>query len=205
MREFDAVITGAGDGFVVLDRTCFFPQGGGQAGDRGTISGVKVVNTLNESDEVRHIVEGTAHLAQGQAVHGIVDWERRYRIMRLHTASHLVYYIMQEIFGAGCRPTSSGMLDELKDRSDYLFEDPLDKEKLAEVEDRVNQLISKRLSVTHGPEPGSGGRFIWRTAPFPPMECGGTHVRNTSEIGRILLKRGSKPGRGRERIELTLA
>ncbi len=205
MREFDAAIRGTGDGFVVLDRTCFFPQGGGQAGDKGTISGVRVMNTLIEGDEIHHLVESIDGLAQGQAVHGIIDWDRRYRIMRLHSASHLVYYAMQEVFGAGCKPASSGMLDETKDRSDYLFDSPLNKGKLMEVESRVNRLVSEGLPVTHSPESGSGDRLIWRTDSFPPMECGGTHVRNTSEIGRVFLRRGSKPGRGKERIELTLA
>jgi alanyl-tRNA synthetase len=96
------------------------------------------------------------------------------------------------------------MLDEVKDRSDYLFDEPLDRGKLAMVEDRVNHLIANRLPITHSLEPGSKERFLWKVAPFPAMACGGTHVRNTAEIGRVSLKRGSKPGRGKERIELTL-
>jgi alanyl-tRNA synthetase len=204
IREVDATVMRAEDGFVVLDRTCFFPQGGGQAGDTGEISGSKIVNTLSDGEEVRHITEGTAPFTSGQRVHGVIDWQRRYRMMRLHSASHLVYYIMQEVFGDRCRPVSSGMLDDVKDRSDYLFDVPLDRGKLALVEDRVNRLIADGLLVTHSLEPGSEERLLWEVTPFPAMACGGTHIRNTAEIGRVSLKRGSKPGRGRERIELTL-
>jgi alanyl-tRNA synthetase len=204
MREIDATVTRVEDNFVVLDRTCFFPRGGGQAGDIGEVSGSKIVNTLSNGEEVRHITEGTAPFTSGQLVHGAIDWQRRYRIMRLHSASHLVYYAMQEVFGDRCRPTSSGMLDEVKDRSDYLFDEPLDRGKLAMVEDRANHLIANRLPITLSLEPGSKERLLWKVAPFPAMACGGTHVRNTAEIGRVSLKRGSKPGRGRERIELTL-
>jgi alanyl-tRNA synthetase len=125
--------------------------------------------------------------------------------MRLHSASHLVYYAMREVFGDGCKPASSGLLDDVKDRSDYLFDEPLDKEKLTRVEKRVNQLIVEGLLIKHGVEPESEGRLLWRIASFPAMACGGTHVRNTAEIGRVSVRRGSKPGRGKERIELSLA
>lgn len=204
MREFDATVVRAEGNFMVLDRTCFFPRGGGQVGDTGELSGSRVVDTLREGDEVRHILEDMSKFNVGQRVHGVIDWGRRYRIMRLHSASHLVYYAMREVFGDGCRPASSGLLDEVKDRSDYLFDVPLDRVKLAGVEERVNRLIADGIPITHRQE-SDGGRLIWMVAPFPAMECGGTHVRNTAEIGRVSLKRGSKPGRGKERIELILA
>ena len=205
MKEFDAAVTRVDGCFVVLDETIFFPYGGGQVGDTGTISGCRVVKTLMEGDEVRHIIERASPLNVGQTVHGVIDWERRYRIMRLHSASHLVYYAMREVFGDGCKPASSGLLDDVKDRSDYLFDEPLDREKLTRVEKRVNQLIVEGLLIKHGVEPESEGRLLWRIASFPAMACGGTHVRNTAEIGRVSVRRGSKPGRGKERIELSLA
>jgi alanyl-tRNA synthetase len=205
MKDFDAKVVKAEEDYVVLDKTCFFPKGGGQAGDTGEISSSRIMNTLIEGKEVRHIIEGATFFTVGQRVHGVIDWERRYRIMRLHSAAHLVYYAMQEVFGKRCKPASSGLLDEVKDRSDYLFDEPLDRGKLARVEERVNRLVAEGLPITYGPEPGSEERFLWKVAPFPAMACGGTHVRNTSEIGRVSVRRGSKPGRGRERIELTLA
>ena len=203
MREFDAKVVSVGENFVVLDRTCFFPRGGGQVGDTGVLSGVRVFDTVRDGEEVRHIIEGNIVFYPGQAVHGVIDWDRRYRIMRLHSASHLVYYVMKEVFGPKCIPTSSGLLDDLKDRSDYLFDNPLDRAKLAEVEERVNGLITDGIPITHGQE-SDGERFLWKVALFPGMECGGTHVKNTAEIGQISIKRGSKPGKGKERIELTL-
>jgi alanyl-tRNA synthetase len=204
MREFDATVVRVEGNLVVLDRTCFFPRGGGQVGDTGELSGSRVVDTLREGDEVRHILEDVSKFNIGERIHGAIDWGRRYRIMCLHSASHLVTYAMREVFGDGCRPASSGLLDDVKDRSDYLFDDPIDRVKLAGVEVRVNRLIADGIPITHSQE-SDGGRLIWRVAPFPAMECGGTHVRNTAEIGRVSLKRGSKPGRGKERIELTLA
>jgi alanyl-tRNA synthetase len=203
LREFDAMVTGVDGNSVVLDRTCFFPQGGGQACDTGYLSGCKVMNTVWAGDEVRHVLIDPLFVI-GQAVQGVIDWERRYRVMRLHSASHLVYYMMQDVFGDRCRPASSGQLDDNKDRTDYLFNEPLERERLALVEKKVNSLIEDKLPISHSLEQGSGERLLWRISTFPAIECGGTHVRNTIEIGQISVKRGSKPGRGRERIELTL-
>jgi alanyl-tRNA synthetase len=205
MKEFDATVVGIRDNALVLDRTCFFPQGGGQVGDIGEISGIRVVDTRREGDEVLHILEDASSFPVSQSVHGRIDWERRYRIMRLHSAAHLVFYAMREVFGEDCRPASSGLLDDRKDRSDYLFEVPLDREKLAKVEERVNKLISAELPVTHQAERDDEEKLLWKVEPFEAMACGGTHVRNTGEIGRVAVRRGSKPGKGKERIEITLA
>ena len=204
MREFDATVERCDDDRLALDRTCFFPRGGGQTGDTGEISGVKVIDTLREGDDIVHVLEKPFPLRIGQRVHGVLDWERRYRIMRLHSAAHLVYYAMREVFGEGCRPASSGLLDDRKDRSDYLFDSPPDRAQLARVEDRVNQIVAAGLPIAHEPDT-SGQRLLWKVEPFEAMACGGTHVRNTDEIGRVVVRRGSKPGRGKERIEVTLA
>lgn len=206
MKEFDATVVRCKENTLVLDRTCFFPRGGGQVGDTGEIAGVRVVDTQKGGDdEVIHVLDRVVQFTVGQHVHGIIDWGRRYRIMRLHSAAHLVYFSMREVFGDSCRPASSGLLDEVKDRSDYLFDPPLDREKLGEVEARVNQLVAAGLPIAHAAEKNDGERLMWRVEPFEAMACGGTHVRNTSEIGRVAVRRGSKPGKGKERIEVTLA
>jgi len=204
MWEFLANVASINGKVIILDQTCFFPRGGGQVGDIGELSGYKVIETLKVESDVQHILDESPSFLIGQTVIGKVNWDRRYRIMRLHSASHLVYYAMQEVFGSKCKPSSSGLLDDMKDRSDYLFEIPLDREKLSNVESLVNTLIEKNLSITHKPENADSDRILWKIEPYNAMACGGTHVRNTGEIGRIQLRRGSKPGKGKERIELTL-
>ena len=200
--EFNATVTKViGDG-VVLDATCFYPRGGGQVGDTGYINGIRVVDTqAGEETDIVHILETKPSFSAGALVHGKIDWERRYKIMRLHSAAHIVYYLMQEVFGKDCKPASSGLLDEEKERSDYLFEEKLDKEKLKVVEEGANQIIKKGYEIKTWTE---NGRRYWKLELFPTMQCGGTHVKNSSEIGKIKVKRGKKPGRGRERIEIYL-
>ncbi|MCJ7430651.1 hypothetical protein MUO83_05495 [Candidatus Bathyarchaeota archaeon] len=137
----------------------------------------------------------------GALVHGKIDWERRYKIMRLHSGAHIVYFLMQEVFGEDCKPASSGLLDEEKERSDYLFEEKLDEEKLKLVEEIANQIIKKGYEIKTWSE---NGKRYWKMELFPAMKCGGTHVKDSSEIGEIKVKKGKKPGKGKERIEISL-
>jgi len=200
--KFDATVTKIIGDSVVLDATCFYPKSGGQVGDTGYLEALRVIDTLPGKDvDIVHLLETKPLFNAGTLVHGKVDWERRYNIMKLHSASHIVYYLMQEVFGKCCKPASSGIVDEKKDRSDYQFKEKLNKEKLVVVQERANQLISKGYGIKTWSE---NGKRYWKINPFPIMKCGGTHIKNVKEIGAIRIKRGKKPGKGRERIEITL-
>jgi len=107
-------------------------------------------------------------------------------------------------FGDACTIASSGLLDENKERSDYLFEAPLDKAKLKEVEDRANALIAEGLDIRTYRDPVDPDVLRWEMSPWK-MDCCGTHPKNTKEIGHITISRGKKPGKGRERIEISLS
>ncbi|UCH01939.1 MAG: alanyl-tRNA editing protein [Candidatus Bathyarchaeota archaeon] len=202
---FTAEVTNANGKKIILDRTCFFPQSGGQVGDKGEINGVKVTDTQKDKDlNVVHILDSEPIFKAGDSVIGTIDWERRYKIMRLHSASHIVYYVMQIIFGKDCETASSGLVDDKKDRSDYLFKEKLDREKISKVEERANKIIAMDYEIkTWGDHKNPNYRY-WKIYPFKAMPCGGTHVKNTIEIGKIFLKRGKKPGKGKERIEIKL-
>lgn len=200
--EFDATITKNIGNSVVLDATGFYPQGGGQVGDTGYLNGIRVVDTQPaEETDIAHNLEIKPFFSVGALVHGKIDWERRYKIMRLHSGAHIVYFLMQEVFGEDCKPASSGLLDEEKERSDYLFEEKLDEEKLKLVEEIANQIIKKGYEIKTWSE---NGKRYWKMELFPAMKCGGTHVKDSSEIGEIKVEKGKKPGKGKERIEISL-
>lgn len=187
----------------MLDQTCFYPRGGGQAADTGEIEGVRVVGVeKDDSSDIIHMLERDAPFKAGEKVHGRVDWSRRHRIMRLHSAAHIVYYVMQQFFGEECKPASSGLLDEQKERTDYWFSERVDLEKLKRVEEEANRIIAEGRVITTWSD--EEDRRFWKMDPFPVMACGGTHVRNSQEIGRIRVDRGKKPGKGKERIEVSL-
>ena len=190
---------------IVLDQTCFYPRGGGQAADIGEIEGLRVVDVdKDDASDIIHVFERDVPIKTGDVVHGRIDWTRRYRIMRLHSAAHIVYYVMPQVFGEGCKPASSGLLDDQKERADYLFSEKLDREKLKKVEEEANRIISEGRTITTWTENNGESRF-WKMDPFPVMACAGTHVRNSREIGRIRVERGKKPGKGKERVEISLS
>ena len=173
LAEFDAKVSEIDGLNVVLDQTAFYAQSGGQAGDRGTIN--------------------------GDDVHGVIDWDRRYRIMKIHSASHIMEHFFYKNFGALERLGSN--VDDKKDRSDYKADERLDPEMLKKTEDEINAFLAEGHGITI--EVDEDGTRTWRCGPVED-HCGGTHVRNTSEIGLINLKR-KNPGRGKERVETSLA
>lgn len=204
-RSFEAQIISNVGREVVLSQTCFYPRGGGQVSDSGIIESARVTDVVDRKDgTIAHILESSLQARTGDIVRGEIDWEKRYSTMKLHSASHLLYYVMQEVFGVEATPASSGLVDEKKDRTDYLFSTSLDQEKLKEAERRVNNIIKEAREVRTWNDPSRDGKRMWELKPYPVMMCGGTHVRNTMEIGEVSVTRGKKPGRGKERIEITL-
>ncbi len=98
VREFDATVIGSGEGYVVLDKTAFYPEGGGQTSDHGGLSDSKQTITVNEvrkiEGEIRHLVDNHSFVI-GDNVHGSVDWARRYECMRFHTCQHVLSRYLQ--------------------------------------------------------------------------------------------------------------
>lgn len=203
-NEFTTVVVAIDGNKVELQDTWFFPQGGGQTGDSGSIGDARVTNVVCENGHIIHLLEQPPSFKIGDQVKCTIDWEKRYRKMRLHSASHIVFYLMREVFGPECGIASSGLLDELKERSDYTFNVPLDKEKLKVVEDKANALIMEGKEIRAYRDPANSDILQWEMRPWK-MQCCGTHPRNSKEIGQIRISRGKKPGKGRERIEISLA
>ncbi|MEE8354982.1 MAG: alanyl-tRNA editing protein, partial [Candidatus Bathyarchaeia archaeon] len=109
------------DGSVVeLDQTAFYPEGGGQVGDTGVIGGVRVVDTRKDHGIIRHILDSPPAFGVGDEVEGEVDWDRRYLIMKLHSAAHIMEHFLWQSIGMMERVGSR--VDEKKDRADYAYE-----------------------------------------------------------------------------------
>jgi alanyl-tRNA synthetase len=200
LKAFTARVLGFRDGGVLLDRTAFYAEAGGQAGDTGMLGGERVVDTkIDENGVIVHIMEDQPGFNVGDVVEGVIDWERRYSIMRLHTASHIMEYYLWRRYGY-MRRTGS-FVDEKKDRADYVHEDRLDPDTLKKVESDTNKFLAEGHPVKI--EVDDEGMRHWSCGPVE-MLCAGTHVRNTREIGAVKLKR-KNPGRGEERVETSLA
>jgi alanyl-tRNA synthetase len=200
LKKFKARVLRVDGNGVELDRTAFYPEGGGQAGDSGVIGGVRVVDTQKDDSTILHVLETTPSFSVGDEVDCEIDWERRHRIMRLHSAAHIMEHFLWKQLGHLERLGS--YVDEEKDRADYEYEGRLPPEALKEVEEATNEFLAEGHDIRIDPDPMQPDIRIWRCAEIE-MLCGGTHVRNTMEIGRIRLKR-KNPGRGKERVETSL-
>ena len=198
---FNAKILEINELKLILDQTAFYPISGGQSGDQGTINGLSVIDTQIEDNIIKHIIESEPNFKIGLEVECKIDWERRYKTMRLHSASHIMEYFLLEHYGPLERIGSS--VDDKKEKSDYLYDGRLLPEDLKIVEDNINNFISGQHQVIVSIDPENPDMRIWKCDEL--MEyCGGTHIRNTSEIGPIRLKR-KNTGKGRERVETYLA
>ncbi len=199
LKSFDAIVISIKDNLIELDRTVFYPRGGGQVGDTGFLKNIRVTDTIKEDETIFHIVMNK-NFTIGEKVSGEIDWERRYKIMRNHSASHIVEYFMLLEF-KDIKTYSSGMVDEFKDRTDYLTDKPLEVERIKNVENQVNAFLEENNPINIWID--ENGIRHWESK-FIKTKCAGTHVKNTLEIGKVKIQKGKKPGKGRERIETTV-
>lgn len=201
LKKIEARVVNINGNQVEFDKTIFYPESGGQTGDTGTIGGVRVLDTHICNGRIFHETESPLQVFLGRTVEIELDWGRRYRIMKLHSASHLMEYFLFQKLGPLDRLGSS--VDEKKDRSDYAYEGRLTSEDLVAVGEETNAFIGEGYDITIESDPDQPGKRIWRCG-YIEMPCGGTHVMNTSEIGSIKLKR-KNPGKGKERVETSLS
>jgi Ser-tRNA(Ala) deacylase AlaX len=200
MREFDATVTEIVGNRLALDQTCFYGESGGQAGDTGEIEGIEVIDSKKEGGRIVHILGTESPFKVGDKVHGKIFWDRRYRIMKLHAASHIMEFFLFKTFGKKKRIGS--FVNDKKDRSDYQVETKITSEEIKKVEDLCNEFISRNLEIKRWEDPERSGFWIWESGEIKEY-CGGTHVKNTKEIGKIKLKIKNL-GTGKQRIETYL-
>ncbi|HEY1282189.1 MAG TPA: alanyl-tRNA editing protein, partial [Acidimicrobiales bacterium] len=201
-RTFSAQVTDVRDGAVALDRTAFYPTGGGQPHDTGTLGGRPVVDVRKEGDDVWHVLgDGAEAPAPGDEVEGDIDWERRHALMRTHTALHVLCGV---IWNEWKVPVTGGNMEPLAARMDFEF-DPLPPGFGARVEELVNAELeaARPVAVEFLPrdtalEDADLIRTKVNLVPATVTEIrvvdivgldkqadGGTHVRSTDEVGRI--------------------
>ncbi|MBV9041010.1 MAG: alanyl-tRNA editing protein [Acidimicrobiia bacterium] len=202
---------------VVLDQTAFYPTGGGQPHDTGTLGGRAVVDVRKEGESVWHTLEGDLP-AVGEQVEGEVDWERRHALMRTHTALHVLCGVIWNEWG---KAVTGGNMDPLSARMDFEF-DPLPEGFGPRVEELVNAELAadRKIEVSFLPrDTAVADEDLIRTKvnmiPDSVREIrvvdivgldkqadGGTHVASTSEVGRIRVIKTESKGKGNKRIRL---
>ncbi|HET6794333.1 MAG TPA: alanyl-tRNA editing protein [Acidimicrobiales bacterium] len=217
LTRFTATVTAVDGQRVALDRTAFYPTGGGQPHDTGVLGPARVVEVRKEGDEVWHTLEGPVP-AVGDQLEGEIDWERRHRLMRTHTALHTLCGVIWNEWG---KAVTGGNMEPLSARMDFEF-DPLPESFGARVEELVNaELAADRpIEVSFLPrDTALADTDLIRTKVnlIPPsvrtirvvdivgldkQADGGTHVRSTAEVGRIRIVKTESKGKGNKRVRL---
>jgi len=222
LQSCEATVTAAGEGDIVLDRTVFYPMGGGQPGDTGLLRAadgreVAIANCYKDRDSGDHLhipAEGAPALAVGDTVTAEVDWQRRHRLMRMHTCLHLLCALVDA-------PVTGGSVGEARSRLDFDLESSPDKEALGA---ELNRLIAEDHPVSFTwisdeeldanpdlvrtmsvqPPRGAGKVRVIDVDGVDLQPCGGTHVKATGEIGRVRVGKIEKKGRMNRRINVHL-
>ncbi len=222
LKSCEATVVAVDDKGIRLDRTVFYPTGGGQPGDRGTLtladgSTIAIADTVKAGDDIAHVPAADAAVpAVGDKVTAVVDWERRYRHMRMHTALHVMSAVIKG-------DVTGGQVNGDKSRLDFnLGTDVPTKE---HVTAEVNRLIAldrpvtprwitdeelaarpelvKTMSVR--PPSGAGRVRLLEIDGVDLQACGGTHVARTSEIGTVECLKVENKGKMNRRFIIALA
>ena len=228
LREFDATVIGSGDGYVVLDKTAFYPEGGGQTSDHGELSNNRRTITVKEvrkiEGEIRHLLDGQSFVI-GDRVHGILDWARRYECMRFHTCQHVLSRYLQLNYSV---ETKGNNIKPGESRADYTPLESFDEEMKRKVETGVNAILRQNLpiEIRNMPRaeaisfleemeyqtrylemvPKSVEEFrVLLIGDYDAASCAGTHVANTSEVGGIMIGKSKNVGAGVRRIYFKLS
>jgi misacylated tRNA(Ala) deacylase len=216
LNACEATVLAVNGNAVELDRTVFYPMGGGQAGDTGKIGSWRVLDTRKGGDSVLHMLEPDAAPQAGMKVQVELDWERRHRLMRLHTALHLLCAVVQA-------PVTGGRIAEDKAHLDFDIE--MDKLVKDTIEGRLNELVSSSIptravwisdaeldaqpalvkTMSVAPPRGEGRVRLLEIPGVDLQACGGTHVRNTGEIGKLSVARIRSEGKRNKRVTLAFA
>ncbi len=229
LKEFDAIVTAVEGGAVALDRTAFYPGGGGQPNDVGTLIAGGQTWTVTKVRKARpepaegggaaiwHEVAGEPSPV-GTPLRGVIDWDRRYQLMRTHTAMHILCGVIFRDYGAS---VTGGNMEPLKGRMDFEFE-TMRLELVKEIEVKVNVEVAAarptRVKILPRAEAFAipdlirtkinllpDGIAEVRTVEIVGLDLqadGGTHVANTSEVGQIKVVDYKSKGKINKRIEI---
>jgi misacylated tRNA(Ala) deacylase len=223
-RQCEARVTVVDETGIRLDRTVFYPMGGGQPGDTGILrlsdgSEIRISDTRKDeaSGDIVHIPESEAGAdLTGQQVEACIDWDRRHRLMRMHTLMHLLCAVVPAGVTGGSVRDGSGRLDF------DLPESTLDKEHITA---ELNRLVEENHSVSARwisdgelaanpdlvrtmsvkPPMGTGSVRVMEVEGVDLQPCGGTHVAATGEIGRVRVRKIEKKGKHNRRVNLEFA
>lgn len=183
---------------ITVAETIFYAFSGGQESDAGTIAGYTVMEAKKDGKEITYILDDAHDLKVGDSVTIRIDWPRRYNLMRLHFAAEVVLELVCQRFPDIIKVGAHIAAD--KARIDFEWDQPISPF-IGLLQQQAQSIIDADQSIISAFSDEANERRYWKINEFSQVPCGGTHIKKTSEIGTIGLKR-KNPGKGRERIEI---
>ena len=217
--NFDATILNIDNNNIIIDKTAFYAKSGGQPGDVGKIilneKEINIIDTIyDHKKNIIHVCENTNDLQIGEKIKGKINWEIRYKHMRMHTALHLLCSLIPY-------DVTGGQISFEKSRLDFNAEDKIEKE---EIEIKINQLVKDDYEISYqwiSHEDLDKQPDLVRTMSVKPPKtsdkirlvkignidlqpCGGTHIKSTKEIGKIIIGKIENKGKMNRRVNLSI-
>ena len=220
LKDFDATILNIDSNKIILDRTAFYAKSGGQPGDIGKIilngKEINIIDTVYDNKQnILHVCENSNDLKNDEKIKGKINWEIRYKHMRMHTALHLLCSLIPY-------DVTGGQISYEKSRLDFNADDKIEKE---EIENKINQLVEDDHEISYQwiklEELDNQPDLVRTMSVKPPrtnneirlvkigsidlQPCGGTHVRRTKEIGSIRIGKIENKGKMNRRVNLSIS
>jgi Ser-tRNA(Ala) deacylase AlaX len=200
LAEIEATVTSVRDDIMTLDRTIIFAFSGGQQSDSGMIGRCEILEAKREGTEIFYTIPKDHALKTGDTVTVTIDWEKRYRLIKLHFAAELILELVYQHYD---RPEKIGAnITADKARVDFFWKGNIS-EMFPLLAAKAKELIDADLDIISAFADEETEQRYWEIAGFARVPCGGTHPKKTGEIGPITLKRNNIGG-GKERIEIYL-
>ena len=219
LKEFETKVQKVENDSIILEQTAFYAKSGGQPGDVGkiTLNGkeMNIIDTVYDHEKnILHICENSNDLKVGEKIKGIVNWEIRYKHMRMHSALHLLCSLIPY-------DVTGGQISYQKSRLDFNAEDKIEKE---EIENKINHLVKEDHQISYqwitNEELAKQPELVRTMSVKPPITnnkirlvkignidlqpCGGTHVKSTKEIGEIKIGKIENKGKMNRRVNLLI-
>ncbi len=220
LKDFDATILNIDSNKIILDRTAFYAKSGGQPGDIGKIilngKEINIIDTVYDNKKnILHVCENSNDLKINEKIKGKINWEIRYKHMRMHSALHLLCSLIPY-------DVTGGQISFEKSRLDFNVDDKIEKE---EIENKINQLVKDDHEISYQwitlEELDNEPDLVRTMSVKPPrtnnkirlvkigsidlQPCGGTHVKKTKEIGNIRIGKIENKGKMNRRVNLSIS
>ncbi len=198
LTTLDTQVTKVSGSQITVKETIFYAFSGGQESDHGTIGGYPVLEARKDGKEIFYTLDETHNFAVGDKVTMVIDWERRYKLMRLHFAAEVVLELVCQRFPDVVKVGAHIAAD--KSRIDFEWDQNISSF-ISSLQQDAQNIVDANQEIISAFSDEANERRYWKIKEFSEVPCGGTHIKKTGEIGTIRLKR-SNPGKGRERIEI---